>query len=74
LVTGGAEGIVAKEREVEEEDVPEQSQQTSLQEVTIDNRSALAPPSSQTPTEGVVLGSSTSRGHHSLGYASSTRH
>jgi hypothetical protein len=42
----------------EEEDVTEQIQQQS----------------SQTPTEGVVLGSSTSRGHQSLAHASSTRH
>jgi hypothetical protein len=41
------EGVVAEQEEVEEEDIIEQSQ----------------PPSSQTPTEGVVLGSSTSRGH-----------
>jgi hypothetical protein len=69
-----AEGAVAEEREVEEEDVPEQSQQTPLEEVTIDTRSAPAPPSSWTPTEGVVLGSSTSRGHQSLALASSTGH
>jgi hypothetical protein len=42
--------------EAEEEDVTEQSQ----------------PPSSRTPTEGVVVGSSTSRGHQSLAHASST--
>ena len=40
----------------EEEDVTEQSQ----------------PPSSRTPTEGVVLVSSTGRGHQSLAHASST--
>jgi hypothetical protein len=43
--------------EAEEEDVTEQSQ----------------PPSSQTPIEGVVLGSSTSRRHQNLARVSSTR-
>jgi hypothetical protein len=47
---------VVAEVEVEEEDVTEQSQ----------------PPSSRTPTEGIVLGNSTNRGHQSLAPASST--
>jgi hypothetical protein len=56
------DGVVA-EREVEEEDVLEQSQQTHLEDVTIDTGSAPAPPPSRNSTERVVLGSSTSRGH-----------
>jgi hypothetical protein len=47
LIQEEVEGEIAKEEEAEEEDVIEQSQL----------------PSSRTPTEGVVLGSSTSRGH-----------
>jgi hypothetical protein len=43
------EEAVVREREVEEDDVPEQSQQTPL-EVTIDTGSAPAPSSSRTPT------------------------
>ena len=50
------EGAVAEEEEEVEGDVTEQS----------------LPPSSRTRTEGVVLGSSTSRGHQSLAPASST--
>jgi hypothetical protein len=69
-----AEGVVAKEREVEEEDVPEKSQQTPLEEVTIDTRSAPTPPSSRTLMKGVVLGNNTNVGHQSLAPASSTGH
>jgi hypothetical protein len=68
------EGAVAEEREVEEEDVLEQSQQTPLKEVTIDTRSVPMLPSSCTLVEGVVLGSSTGRGHQSLAHASSIGH
>jgi hypothetical protein len=50
------EGAVAEEEEEVEGDVTEQS----------------LPPSSRTRTEGVVVGSSTSRGHQSLAPASST--
>ena len=50
------EGAVAEEEEEVEGDVTEQS----------------LPPSSRTQTEGVVVGSSTSRGHQSLAPASST--
>jgi hypothetical protein len=50
------EGAIEEEEATAEEDVTEQSH----------------PPSSQTPTEGVVIGSSTSRGHQILALASST--
>jgi hypothetical protein len=68
------EEVVAKERGRGGGGCPEQSQQTPLQEVNIETRSAPMPPPSQTLTEQVVLGSSTSRGHQSLAPTSFTGH